>query len=240
MPEFKAVFWDLDGTLAYWRSPAVIFRIAWLYLSLCPPHLGWPRALLTSTRAYLGILKNAGPLSNDELYNRTVCLDWGSTPEEVRAVTSRLLASERLEEIIRQYVRTIPEAIELVELVASRGLTQYVATNPVMPSGFNRLRLEVAGYRLELFSNVSGSEQFAGQKTSVDFYRRLLALAGQRPEESLMIGNDPKKDLVAMGAGMSVFLLTTPLAVANPYPGSFKPDAVGGYQELRRYLLPRR
>ena len=47
-----------------------------------------------------------------------------------------------------------------------------------------------------------------------------------------MVGNDPRKDLVAKRAGIPVYLLDTRHAVKAPYPASLVPDWVGGYEGL--------
>ncbi|MFZ2960652.1 MAG: HAD family hydrolase [Candidatus Ozemobacteraceae bacterium] len=235
-PPIKAIFWDLDGTLAYWHDLRVISRTARLYLSLRPSDISWGFALLSATKAYLQILRNSGSINNDALYKKMLSRSWKKPEAEIQEMTRNLLRHPDLSEILRTSIRPIPEAFELVDLVHRQQRPQLVATNPVMPCEFNRLRLSIAGYDTSGFQYISGSEDFVGQKKSVDFYHRLLEISGFQPEDCLMIGNDPSKDLIARKAGILVFLLRNPFTVSAPFPESCEPHWEGTYADLKNIL----
>lgn len=234
LSRLKTIFWDLDGTLAYWRSLFVIPKTARLLLSLRPPEIGFGKALLACSKAYIRVMRNPGPTNNNLLYDTLVSRSLGISAKGILLWTKQLLASSALPGIIQDSIRPIPEAQALVETLARNNWRQTVATNPVMPKEFNRLRLSLAGFQTSSFSYISGSEDFFGQKTSVTFFHRLLEISGNQPEECLMIGNDPRKDLLAREAGILVFLLDTPFTVRVPYPESCRPDWVGGYADLAK------
>lgn len=248
--EPRILLWDLDGTLACWSDPVgLTFSLArcWLH------HLGkmadnhqslgkpvamlLPRAVLAAAKGFRRLLVNQGPLSNDLLFNRTVGASLGWTIDQVASVTRALLDDSTQAEIQGRFIRVIPEALTLVgRLASSQRFRQVVATNPVMPSAFNRQRLARAGYRPEWFEFVSGSEFFIGQKIDARFYRDMLARLGAAPEDCLMIGDHPRKDGVAREVGIPVFLLKTSYVKPRPAIPGLEPTATGDYASLERML----
>jgi FMN phosphatase YigB (HAD superfamily) len=176
--------------------------------------------------------------TNDALFNRALGASLHVSPDEIAWHTRGFLEDPRLAQAISCSITAIPEALALVMEIAGTGLfRQSVATNPVMPSAFNRRRLALSGYDPALFTHISGSEFFSRQKKYPQYYAELLNILGARPEECLMIGNDLAKDLVAKALGIPFFLLETPFTRRNnPFPG-YSPDWTGDYMLLRDLLL---
>ncbi|MBF0546068.1 MAG: HAD family hydrolase [Candidatus Riflebacteria bacterium] len=234
----KTILWDLDGTLAVWKSLYIVKHVSSIYFSLLSSDFNSLKVILAVIRAYKRVLKNTGPYNNDALFNRTLSGTFHVSPSFIRQKTDEMLKSDELRKVVKEFVQPIPEGLKLVQLIAEKSaLEQVVATNPVMPSEFNRLRLEEAGYSSNLFKYITGTEEFYGQKKSVAFYHRLLAFIGLRPEECLMVGNDPLKDAVAKEAGIKVFLLNTKYLVKRENPNFNIPDGIGDYADLKKFIF---
>lgn len=231
------IFWDLDGTLAWWRSLRVVAHIAWAYLGRLRQEVPLLTGALATARAYRRMLRNPGPRTNDDLFNRLMAASLGRTPAAMADLTRQLLARPEVGAAVDGFLCPIPEAHALVRAAAASGrFRQVVATSPVMPSAFNRERLARVGYDPEWFAHVTGSEFYTSQKDDPRFYRELLAQAGAHPDRCLMVGNDQGKDLVAKTAGIPMFLLRTPHTRLRPPPPGLTPDWEGGYDRLADLL----
>lgn len=239
----RILLWDLDGTLANWTDPlglTLSLARCWLrHLQIVAgaEPVSSVRAVFAAAKGFRRVLFNHGSLTNDQLFNRTVAAALAWPVDRVAAITGGLLKDPTQAGIQERFIRGIPEARELVgRLSASHRFRHVVATNPVMPSEFNRQRLVRAGYRPEWFEFVSGSEFFVGQKTDARFYRDLLTILRVSPEKCLMIGDHPRKDGVAREAGIPVFLLRTPWVKERPIIAGLEPTAIGDYADLERML----
>lgn len=232
----EVILWDLDGTLAYWRSLWVVVEAARAYLEQSPGTVSRLAAGLAGARAFRRILEHQGLVRNDALFVKMVAASLKMPASEVQTQTERFLASNRLRDIVARYICPIPEALALFRSLSLEDERRHVvATNPVMPVAFNRLRLGLAGYPVQRFWYICGSEDFSGQKHHPSFYPDLLVRIGARAEEALMIGNDPKKDLAVGGTGIRTFLLRTPFSVPrSDWPS--QPDWEGNYAELGKHL----
>ncbi|MBF0410501.1 MAG: HAD family hydrolase [Candidatus Riflebacteria bacterium] len=234
--EIKNIFWDLDGTLATWESMLIVFHISREYLSLFPASCSFGKLFLGVARAYTRMLRNYGPLNNDAFFNRTLAVSTGLKSHEIRELTVRMIESQKMADIVNKFIVQIPEGLASVRKIAESGkYHQLIATNPIMPSRFNRMRLELAGYDTSMFDYITGSENFFGQKKKSDYYRRLLDLTGFVPSECLMVGNDESKDLIAGEVGIKTFLLKTEYTIRSQKV-SAEPDFSGDYSELNKML----
>ncbi len=232
----RILLWDLDGTLAYWSGIRIIPDVVHAYAAACPSSTSKLSAIIAGARAYVRVLGHQGMPRNDALFARLMAFSLSVSVQDMRLTTERFLNSALLRAAIKRSIRPIHEALELFLRLASRDSFRHVvATNPIMPSRFNAMRLAEAGYPVERFAYICGSEDFSGQKHLPSFYPDLLARIGARADEVLMIGNDPKKDLAVGDTGIRTFLLQTAFTVRRrDWPG--KPDWEGSYRDLEQRL----
>jgi FMN phosphatase YigB (HAD superfamily) len=74
-------------------------------------------------------------------------------------------------------------------------------------------------------------------KPDVAYYHELLEKLVCGPERCLMIGNDFRKDLPAMDAGIRTFLLDRPMSrKARRALPTYKPDHYGSFADLAQLL----
>ncbi|HNV68906.1 MAG TPA: hypothetical protein PKO06_04350, partial [Candidatus Ozemobacteraceae bacterium] len=206
------------------------------YLEHGPSRVSRVAILVAGARAYKRVLFHQGMPRNDDLFVGLMAAILRTSRDEMRDVKQRFLESASLRAAVARSIRPIPEALELFKRLATTDTRRHVvATNPIMPARFNALRLAEAGYPIERFDYICGSEDFSGQKHLPSFYPDLLARLHADPTEAMMIGNDPKKDLAVGATGIRTFLLRTPFTVLRrDWPG--RPDWEGDYGTLEKRL----
>ena len=127
-----------------------------------------------------------------------------------------------------------PMAKETVDLVKSQGMKVALATNPIFPMVATRQRMDWAGLKKEDFEICTTYENIGYSKPNPAYYTEIAKRLGVAPEECLMVGNDVAEDMVAVKAGMQVFLLTDCLLNKNAEDVAAYPQ--GGFAELQEFI----
>lgn len=231
----RVLLWDLDGTLVVWRSRWLIPYVAWLHLRALGRRHGAVRTLVHVGGAYRAMLANQTDDPNDRLFVAELARRLGVPRQQVEAEEA-VLVEEGMEDLAGWIEPVIAARALFRELVAEGRFRMVAATNPTMPQRFNAKRLGWAGYDVEHFELITGTETSTRLKGSPRFYFELLERLGVAPEVCLMIGNDGRKDLPAAAAGIPVFLLRNGHEVHLDAHPDLSPAGSGDYRELRRFL----
>ncbi|MGK5081801.1 HAD family hydrolase [Bdellovibrionota bacterium FG-1] len=108
--------------------------------------------------------------------------------------------------MLERYFFPVPGAKAFVDWASTR-YRLILATNPVWPMEQVNLRLGWAGIDSSKFVSITHSERMHACKPSLDYYRELLQQEGLKAEDCALVGDDTRKDLPAIHAGISVFIL---------------------------------
>jgi phosphoglycolate phosphatase-like HAD superfamily hydrolase len=204
-PEVTTVLWDLDGTLVGLRRRTfgVLMPLvaAAAFTGLIPPwrFLALLKDILPQVRA------NTGRETNHELLVRLIAEQLGVGDAIIDARLRRLAGSGF--PLLQRCFYPQPGAPELVGELATRGLRQVIATNPLWPLDTVLARLAWGRIDATRFTFIASGESMCRSKPQVDYYRELLGLLGAHPRECVMIGNDARNDGAASVLGIPVYLL---------------------------------
>ncbi|WP_306361719.1 HAD family hydrolase [Nocardia sp. CC227C] len=204
-PGVTTVLWDLDGTLVELRQRTfgtlMPLVAAAAFRDVLPPHRFLPvlRATLDQVR------NNDGELTNHDLLVRSLAAR-AAIPVAEADRRFRALAASGLPRL-RRCFRPVPAARVLVDLLAERGVTQVVATNPLWPRSTAEDRLRWGGIDPAVFAHICSGETMRRAKPRVEYYGELLELLGVPGQQCVMVGNDPVKDPPAAALGIPVYLL---------------------------------
>lgn len=128
----------------------------------------------------------------------------GRTPAQVRAGFAAFYREEF--ERMRRFVRPLPGARAFVDGALGLGYELVLATNPVFFLDPILARVRWAGLADVPFALVTSAELMFWTKPHAGYYRQILALTGRRPEQCLMVGDDPRMDMAAKAAGIATWL----------------------------------
>lgn len=229
------LLFDLDGTLVDQVLPGSTLQFSALvirrFAGLAPAWRTW-RAGGAAVKA---MKTHRSARTNHQALVEAFCRHSGVPAGEAEA---RLLAlaSEDFQAMAWRF-RPIPGAREAVLLGRSLGFRLVLATNPTVPFPMTRHRLAWAKLADIEWAYITRPEEMTRSKPDVAYYHELLGKLGCGPERCLMIGNDFRKDLPAMDAGIRTFLLDGPMSrKARRARALYTPDHVGGYGELMALL----
>jgi FMN phosphatase YigB (HAD superfamily) len=152
------------------------------------------------------------------------------TPERVQAVFHDF--HRRDFDSLRPLTRPFPEARPLVEKALALGYELAIATNPVFMAEAIESRIRWAGLEGIPWRFVSSAENMHSCKPHPSYFTEVLDHIDRDPEECVMIGNDPAKDLPAHRLGITTFYLPYPQEHRRPETA----DHTGTLKDLSRWL----
>ena len=202
---FKAVLFDLDGTLLPIDTDQFLQEYLKLLSGFTAPYMepqAFVACLLEATFCMIGD-RDPGR-TNEQVFMEKFFALTGLAPEVMMPVFDRFYATEfcRLQAICSAN----PVVPELV--AAAQGLGKVViATNPVFPRQAIQERLRWVGLAGVSFDLITSYEIMHFCKPHIEYYEEIVDLIGVAPEDCLMVGNDVDEDLVAREIGMKTFLV---------------------------------
>ncbi len=205
--KFKAVFFDLDGTLLPMDQDDFIKAYLGGLVGLLAPKGYDPKAIAGALWASTGaMVKNDGRKSNEAVFWDNFCAILG---EGVRSEEPALEVFYKTEfQKVKNVCGYSPLAREIVDALRGAGITVVLATNPLFPSIATESRIRWAGLEPSDFAKYTTYENSRYCKPNLKYYEELLAELGLSGEDCLMVGNDVDEDMITEKLGMSTFLLT--------------------------------
>lgn len=235
-PRVTTLLFDLDGTLVDLRPSGLrilFFARAIRRFAGAIPLWKIPTAF---SRAKHDLQNNVTEKTNYEVFLNTLSSYAKSDPGEIERRT-RLLISDDFARFSSSFV-PILHAYETLLLARELGYGVVLATNPVWPLDAVMMRAHWGGLRRFEFDFISHSEIMTRAKPHPEYYRELLGKLDAAPEDCLMIGNDPVKDLPARTAGIHTFLLERPETAKNWTEITKDPrlDCWGSHLDLQEWM----
>lgn len=203
--KIKAILFDLDGTLLPLDLDVFTKSYFGAIAKWLAPHGFELGALVDSImQGSVAMVKNDGSKSNEQVF-------WDYFESRMGKVDRELFDSFYREDAPRLMALCGEDAraAKVVKAVREAGCLAVLATNPMFPSVFTRMRAEKAGLELADFALVTTYENSCRCKPNPAYYRDILATLKLSPEECLMVGNDVEEDMIpAASLGMKTFLIT--------------------------------
>jgi FMN phosphatase YigB (HAD superfamily) len=213
MTDYKAVLFDLDGTLldssmdsflpVYLR--ALTARVAHLYEPKAfVAHLLWATEQMAA---------NDGRATNQDVFMRAFFPFEGRTPDELMPIFDAFYAEDfpKLQSVTKRK----PEARAVVQRIQSLGYDTAIVTNPLFPESAIRHRMQWAGVDDLPFKWVTTYENSRYCKPNLRYFDDVCARLGHAPAECLVVG-DEHMDMVAQKIGCDTFLVEGPTNALQP------------------------
>lgn len=203
----KTIFFDLDGTLLPMDQDVFVkMYLGALAKKLIP--LGYDKdTFLKGMWAGVGsMVQNDGSCKNQDRFWKTFCGILGEHVMNDEPVFDEFYRVEFSQ--AKEACGFNPKAVEAVHKLKEAGYNVALATNPLFPPIATENRIRWAGLEPENFMFYTTYDDSSYCKPNPKYYEEVLAKAGAKADECLMIGNDVNEDMIAETLGMNVFLLT--------------------------------
>lgn len=229
----KTILFDLDGTLL----PMDLHHFLTNYfgrLTKSCAHVLDPEALhkhiWASTEAM--IRDNRPDKTNQQVFLEDFVPRFNLLAEELMPLFDNFYNGEFGELICCTFPTPLSRQICL-ELVG-KGYQLVLATNPIFPDAATAHRMRWAGINDIPWALVTTYEHCHYCKPNPNYYKEILEKVGANPEETLMVGNDTKEDLVAGKLGIKTYLVTDNLI--NHGNSSHDADFEGRLEDFMEFV----
>jgi len=208
-----AVLFDLDNTLILFDENQFFGRylqtISRAFRDLMPPEV-FQKKLMTATRA---LVENNGKITNLNYFMNVFSAGYEDKRE---ALWQRFRDFYATEFDQFQALVTVPDGVhDLFKQLRQMPLKMVVASHPLFPANIQRKRVEWAGLGEVNFALITDIENMTFCKPRLEYYREICDKINERPEDCLMVGNDPVNDIVAGKIGMKTYLVENPAEADN-------------------------
>jgi FMN phosphatase YigB (HAD superfamily) len=234
VPRITTLLVDLDGTLLDIEMRGFLEA----FFPLAAARFGGPADAPRITEALEAAARamseaRDGARTVDQVFLESFAPAVGRTVEDVRETFSSFYRGEF--ENLRRLVRPVPGARAFVERALGLGCQLILATNPVFFLDAIDARVRWAGLSAvpSFFALVTGAELMCWTKPYTAYYRQILDMIGRRPEECLMVGDDPRMDMAAKRAGIATWLAVPAGAAPRNTPLA---DRWGTLEQLAAWL----
>lgn len=201
------LFFDLDGTLLQMDEEAFIP----LYFKSISAYMGQfglngEKLLKTIAKGTKAMFANDGSMTNEERF-------WTTTADafdpQLRTYEDKFTKyyQTQFDECIA-VCQKVPHAEELVKHAKALGFRIVCASNPVFPKVAMRQRLKWAGIDPDLFDWITSYDTSSFSKSDPRFFGDTCTRLGLKPEECLMLGNNPVEDANSAKAGLHFQLVS--------------------------------
>ncbi|MFW9771939.1 MAG: HAD family hydrolase [Promethearchaeota archaeon] len=229
--EYKAILFDLDGTLIDVDLkkfiPNYLKLLANSISHLVPPNKVIPKILKVSEE----INQNDGKITNEQIFINKFFPIEGFNQEEIQPLFDNFYETKFSE--LRQYTIKKPETRALMHKVFKKGYQVVIATTPVLPLTAIQQRLDWADVGDFEYNLITTIENSRANKPNPIYYRQIIDYLGHSAKDCLMVG-DEDKDMAAKNIGCQTFLIySSNTDVNNETP---KPNYTGTLEDLIKML----
>lgn len=110
-----------------------------------------------------------------------------------------------------------PYAADSVKTLKDKGYPLVLATMPMFPLRAVQWRCSWAGVDWEVFERITHFDNSTSVKPKLAYYEENLLALELKPSEVLMVGNNTKEDLACLELGMDAYLITDHLINPNDF-----------------------
>ena len=230
---FKAVLFDLDGTLLPMDQEEFTRGYFKLLAKKLVPHGYDPETLVKAIwHGTKAMVQNDGSCTNEEAFWQDFASFYGERSLQDRPLFDAFYAGEFQQ--ARSFCGFSSKAAEAVELIRGNKCRVALATNPIFPAVATESRIRWAGLQPNDFELYTTYENIGFCKPNLAYYREILRRMKLSSADCLMVGNDVSEDMIASQLGMKVFLLTDCMINKNNENISSYPN--GNFDSLLMYL----
>jgi len=209
----KAILFDLDNTLILFDEAKFfkeyIKKVAPLMSDIAPPHALW-KMILSATKSALG---NNGEVTNQEVFKQTFSKYFGNKTEEIWQRFIKFYKNEF--DQLKTLVNVNKGVSEIFYFLSKKNIKIVIASNPFWPCIAMEKRMGWAGVNKEQVNLITHLENMHFCKPRLEYYEEICHKINEKPENCLMVGDDPVNDMVVGKLGVKTFLATDSIQYKN-------------------------
>ena len=210
MPQrsYKAVFFDLDGTLLPIDMDTFLKNYFNDIAAFAQARGYEPKRFISALNAGVkSMIAETGGLNSERFWNTFVSHMDASKLDEYQHVMDEYYA-EHFDSLGALATNIDPNAACMVKTLKEKGYPLYLTTMPLFPRIAVEKRLAWANVPAESFDRITTYDNSTSTKPHSAYFAENVEAIGLKPEEILMVGNNTREDLAALKVGLDAYLVT--------------------------------
>ena len=200
------MLFDLDNTLIHFDEKefykAYTFKLYQHFKDILTPK-EFAQKLMTSTKI---MTNNNGQQCNADFFVNDFSKGLDIDKNEIWHRFECFYTNEF--EQLKYLMQPLPNTRDLIVKIQEIGLKIVIASNPMLPANVQQLRLKWAGLEGIKFDLITDALNSSYCKPNPDYYYEICKKIKIKPQNCLMVGNDPFNDMIAAKINMKTFLTT--------------------------------
>ena len=217
MTQYKAIFFDFDGTLLPMDTDEFLHGyFKQLVGFLAAKGFEDPKGIADNVYKGTGAMMSDHPGVTNEVAFWTAFTKLTGLTQEGFEPTMLEFYNGPYNNIGSE-LEVATKSIEVLDMLSKKGYPLYLTTTPLFPQVGVANRIKWTGIDANIFQRITTYENSTAAKPSLTYYRENIEIAGVKPEEILMVGNDTGDDLSILELGCDVYLVTDHLINKNGF-----------------------
>jgi len=207
MKKYKAVLFDLDGTLLPMDNDE-FSKAYFTELAGAMVKYGYePQKLVESIwKCVKQMVLNDGAKTNEKVFWEKLCEIYNCSEEIERPKFDAFYKKEF--DNTKRVCAFSDYSGKIIKTLKAKNIKVVIATNPMFPKIAIEKRIKWAGIEPNDVVYITTYENSHYCKPNPKYYTEIVNNLALEPGQCLMVGNDVEEDMVAKTAGLDVFLLT--------------------------------
>lgn len=214
---YKAVFFDLDGTLLHIDMQEFLHDY-FQALRTCAERNGYDADTVVKAvqNGVDFMINNRDGNVNAERFWYGFARVAGTGQDDYQSLLDDFYATDYA--ALGDSIQPDPDAARAVQTCVDKGYTCYLTTMPLFPLDAVVQRLSWAGIDdPELFERITTFDNSTCTKPDPDYFQENIDAVGCDPEQILVVGNNTEEDLACMQLGCDVFVVLDDLIDENDF-----------------------
>ncbi len=205
---YKAVFFDLDGTLLPIDMDAFLNNYFNDIAAFVQSRGHDPKRFIDALSSGVkSMLTKQGGLNSERFWEAfTSCMGGGNSAEYEKLMDEYYAV--HFDSLSAMVTNVDPNAAYVVKALKEKGYPLYLTTMPLFPRIAVEKRLSWANVPVSAFDRITTYDNSTSTKPHAAYFQENVETIGLAPEDILMVGNNTREDLAAMKLGLDAYLVT--------------------------------
>lgn len=205
---YKAVFFDLDGTLLPIDMDAFLKNYFNDIAAFAQARGYEPKHFIGALNAGVkSMLVEEGGLNSERFWRTFTAQMGGGSLAEYEKLLDEYY-SVHFDSLGAMATNIDPNAAYVVKTLKEKGYPLYLTTMPLFPRIAVEKRLAWANVPADSFDRITTYDNSTSTKPHTAYFQENVEAIGLAPEDILMVGNNTREDLAAMKLGLDGYLVT--------------------------------
>ncbi len=217
---YKAIFFDLDGTLLGMDEEKFLNLYFKYLLSFSKSMQIENLSVDLIEEGTTQMIFNQGKQTNEQVFWNVLETKANLSKEKWSPIFEQFYLNDFNK--VQESCYAKPEAQEIISILKQKGYPLYLTTNPIFPRTATLQRMKWGKLDENDFEIITTYENSCYSKPNIRYYKEIITKFQLNPKEILMVGNDVYEDGIVQALGIDCYIVNDALINRKKLPLEMK------------------